>query len=811
MNSLSNLSRKNLKVNKLKNVLVIIAIMLSTCLITTIGILSYSIQQMQIKQIVAQTGDLHVEYENVSAKQVEMLKNNKKLTSVNEYIGLGFNSKYIPYSIEMCYVDKSTGDTTDYFRLKEGNWPEKENDIAVPKWMLEKMGVKAKIGEKVNLSYSQEMKKYKYEGKGEFVLCGILEDSELMRTELYKAIAVVSKDYILKNVKPEYRFNQVTAKVKGRNISNTAYEVGHSVGLSDKNISVNKMYINALGLSKDVLIPAGIAGVVVVLATVLVIYNIFYISIKERITQFGLLSALGATKKQIRRLIFREGLMLSIIGIPGGIILGHLLSLFIIPLIPLNVKLTLETSPYIVVLSAFVSLVTVAMSLRKPSKVAAKVSPIEAIRYSGVELNSRKKERKSKGIITLRRLAYLNLWRSKKRTITTIVSMSLTGILFIVFFSMFSSMKNNPDNYITSDFELTSSRLTLHGRDDGSDPLNKDVLSKVKAIKGIEKINILKHKELFTADKRIVNKVNNEVKSDDMKNFSEINCDFFGFDDSILEELKKNLLQGEISKENLKNKDEVVMVNYNKDNHTTGNPLKVGDKVILEDKNESNSIKREFTIAAIVSYNTRWLGYTAVGPQFITHEAAYSKVLNDNRIGKICIDINNESYKSIKKSLESISKGNDNAIFFDRKEYKQKQDLEYKGMGLAAVSLISIIGLIGILNSINTMFTSIMARKKEFGMMEAVGLSSTQLRKLLQIEGLYYSGISIIVSVILGISLSYVLYLNMEFAKSSGYKLPFIPIILVIMASICIQGVITYIGERSLRKESVIDRVRYNE
>jgi putative ABC transport system permease protein len=811
VNSLSNLSRKNLKVNKFKNILVVIAIMLSTCLITTIGILSNSIQQMEIREIVSQTGDLHVEYENVSENQVEMLKNNKKLRSVDEYIGLGFNEQYKPYSIEMCYVDKSTGDTTDYFKLKEGRWPEKEKEIAMPKWMLEKMGVKPQIGEKVTLSYSQDNKGYKYEGKGEFVVSGILDDGELIRTQIYKAIAVVSKDYIFKNVKPEYRFTQVSAKVKGRNISNTAYEVGRSVGINDKNINVNKMYINALGLSKDVLIPAGIAGLVVILATVLVIYNIFYISIKERITQFGMLSALGATRKQIKRVIFREGLMLSFIGIPGGIILGHLLSLFIIPLIPLNVKLTLETSPYIVLLSAFVSLITVIISLRKPSKIASKVSPIEAIRYSGVELNSKKKERKAKGAITLRRLAYLNLWRSKKRTVITIVSMSLTGILFIVFFSIFSSMRNGPDNYITSDFELTSSSLTLHGRDDGSDPLNKDVLSKVKAIKGIEKVNILKHKELFTADKRILNKVNNEVKSDDMKNFSEINCDFFGFDDSMLDELKKNLLQGEISKENLKNKDEVVMVNYNKDNHTNGNPLKVGDKVILEDRNENNSIKKEFNIAAIVSYNTRWLGYTAVGPQFITHEAAFSRMLKDIRIGKICIDVNGDSYSSVKTSLENISKANSNAVFFDRKEYKQKQDLQYKGMGLAGVSLISIIGLIGILNSINTMFTSIMTRKKEFGMMEAVGLSSTGLRKLLQIEGLYYSGISTIVSVILGVIVSYILYLNVDFMKSSGYKIPFISIILVTAAFICIQGVIIYMVERFLKKESVIDRIRYNE
>ncbi len=376
---------------------------------------------------------------------------------------------------------------------------------------------------------------------------------------------------------------------------------------------------------------------------------------------------------------------------------------------------------------------------------------------------------------------------------------------------MFSSMKNRQDTYVTSDFELTSANLSLHSRDDGSDPLNKDVLDKVKSMKEIKKVNILKHKELYTTDEKILNKFNKEAKGSDRESIPEINCNFFGFDDSMLDELKKNLLQGEISKENLKNKDEVVMVNYNGDNHNTGNPLKVGDKIILEDKNENNSIKREFTIAAIVSYNTRWLGYTAVGPQFITHEAAYSKVLKDSRIGKICIDINNESYKSVKKSLESISKENDNAIFFDRKDYKAKQDLELKGMGLACVSLISIIGLIGILNSVNTMFTSIMARKKEFGMMEAVGLSKTQLRKLLQIEGIYYSGISIVLSVILGISLSYVLYLNMDFAKSSGYKIPLIPIILITAAFICIQGIITYMIERFLRKESIIDRVRYNE
>ncbi len=811
MNSLSNLSRKNLKINKFKNILVVIAIMLSTCLITTIGILSYSIQQMEIREIISQTGDCHVEYQNVSDKQVQMLKNNKKLISANEYIALGFNDQYKPYSIEMCYVDKSVGDTTDYFILKEGKWPEKEKDIAMPKWILEKMGVKPQIGEKVTLSYVYETKEYKYEGKSEFVVCGILDDGELLRTEGYHALAIVSKDYILKNVKSEYRFTQVFAKVKGRNISNTAYEVGHNVGLNDKDINVNKMYINALGLSKDVLIPAGIAALVVILATALVIYNIFYISIKERITQFGMLSALGATKKQIRKVVIKEGLILSTIGIPSGIILGHLLSLFIIPLISLNVTLTVKTSPYIVVLAALVSLFTVIISLRKPSKIASRISSIDAIRYTGVELNLKKKERKSKGSITLRRLAYLNLWRSKKRTIITIVSMSLTGILFILFFSLFSSIQNSPDIHITSDFELTSANLNIRDVDDGSDPLNKDILEKVKSINGVKKVNILKHKIIYTADEKILNKFNKELKGSDMETLTELNCNFFGFDDSMLDELKKNLLQGEISKENLKNKDEVVMVNYNKDNHTEGNPLKVGDKIVLQVRDKKSLIKKEFTIAAVVSYNTRWLGYTAIGPQFITHESAFSKVIQDNRIGKLCIDINEDSYNNVKLSLESISKSNSNALFFDRKEYKQKQDLELKGMELAGVSLISIIGLIGILNSINTMFTSIMARKKEFGMMEAVGLSNVQLKKLLQIEGTYYSGISIVISIIVGTLLSYVFYLEFNFMEGGKYQFPLKAIVLVTIVFTSIQLLITYLVEKALKKESIVDRIRYNE
>ncbi|WP_406541980.1 FtsX-like permease family protein [Clostridium ljungdahlii] len=135
------------------------------------------------------------------------------------------------------------------------------------------------------------------------------------------------------------------------------------------------------------------------------------------------------------------------------------------------------------------------------------------------------------------------------------------------------------------------------------------------------------------------------------------------------------------------------------------------------------------------------------------------------------------------------------------------------GMQIIAMSFIGIIALIGILNLINTMITSILTRKKEYGMLQAVGLSDRELRKMLQIEGIYYSLGSSLMSIIFGTSLGYLCF---KLFKRSGadyaeYKLPLGSILVLILAFAIITILITYLIENKLKKESIVDRIRYSE
>lgn len=806
MNSLSNLSRKNLKINRNKNILIIIAIVLSTCLITTISILTNSIRKMEIDTIVTQTGDAHVKYKNITDKQLKILKNNKKLSDVNEYIDLGVSYNYSPYVVDFFYVDKEAGKGSKYLKLKKGNFPKKDNEIAMPKWMVKEIGGKPIVGEKINLVYSHKEDGGLKEQKKSFILSGILDEGEYFRNEQYMSVAVVSKSYAQKYLKNEKAKRFATAKVKGRNIKENAYSIAHNIGLNHNDVNINTMYIKALGLDIKALIPAIIGGFVVILATVLVIYNIFYISIKGRIKQFGMLASLGATKKQIRKLIFKEGLFLSLIGIPLGIILGYLLSYGIVPLAPVEGNLKVESSYYTILISVLVSLLTVIMSLRKPSRIASKISPIEAIKYNTVQVNTKKKQRKSKDNMNLRRIAYFNLWRSKKRTITTIMSMALTGVLFIMFFSVFTGIKNRPDSYISSDFELSLGSLNPGSSDSYKDHLNKNLLNHIESLKGVRNIDTLKYNSVVFKNRK--KRKNNSKHEHAMS----VSSQFFGFDDSMLDDLKPYVLKGEILKERLKNKNEIIMIYRHGSKEEC--PYSIGDKVKLsffipKGNDKYKEVEREFTIGAIVSHNTRSIGFASSGGiEFISDESKFENI-GDNRVKKAYIDVDENNYNNLNNKLKNITTKNKSLKLFNKKEYKKKESLEIKGMEFMGVSLILIIGLIGTLNSINTMATNVMSRKKEFAMMEALGLTKVQIRKLLKIEGIYYSVISIIISSILGTILSY--FFSSEFGYNKYYQIPFGAMIIVSIAFIIIQLIITYVGEGMLKKDSIVDKIRYSE
>ena len=200
-------------------------------------------------------------------------------------------------------------------------------------------------------------------------------------------------------------------------------KIANDVGLDTINVAVNENYINALKPDMETIMGGVFVGLVIVLSSILVIYNIFYISIVTKVQEFGKLRAIGATKKQVKNIVFKEGFILAGIAIPIGIILGYVLANIIIKSF---MDIDVKSSRLPVILSVVViSFISVVLSLLKPMKVASKVSIVDAVRYTGNKI-SNKSKRKGYKNINLKRLSHANLERNKKRTYMTLASLILS-------------------------------------------------------------------------------------------------------------------------------------------------------------------------------------------------------------------------------------------------------------------------------------------------------------------------------------------------------------------------------------------------
>lgn len=774
MNAISNLSKKNLKVNKTKNILVIIAVVLSTCLITAVGILGYSIQKASVDRAIKNSGgNFHGIYNSINEKQFNILKNNRKIEIAGENIGfddITFSDKSYP-EIALAYFDSNAAKMSN-IKIESGKFPEKNNEIAMESWVIRKFNVKPKVGQSIHIKNK------------DFVLSAILKDNEANKEEHIHTVAIVSKKLVLKNIK-EPKIN-CYVRIKGVSESEVI-NIGREIGIDNKNINANDMYIKSLGIDANVIIPVVIVGIIVLLSAIMVIYNIFYVSVGQRIKQYGLLKSIGATKKQIRRNILQEGILLSLIGIPIGIILGHIISFAIVPLFSIK-NLSVKSSPYIILISIAVSLLTIVISLRKPGKFASKISPVEAMGYNSAKISSKRKERKSSKKVSVSKMAGLNLTRNKKRTIITILSLTMSGILLIIVCSILGSIdiKNLTKQDLKYEFLMRSSSE--------KDVLNSSLLKEIKRIDGVTDVNTDK-----TAYGTTENNYNGGV---------------YGYNDKILNCIKKYITNGEFSIEDLKTENKIILVCKENLKYK----YKVGDKVKLKvnkideySHKITKSTAKEFVISAISSKNFDGSGSND-DYSFIMHKDTFTREFNEKKESEFYITIDYSKINSVRKSIKQVLDDNSGITCISQSEMEDLAKKQYGGMEVAAASLVGIIALIGIVNLVNTMITSVFSRKKEFGMLQAVGLSDSQLRKMLQMEGIYYSGISIAASAILGTGIGYLCFkLFKKVATYAEYSIPIIPIVLFSLTIIVIQILLTFTVNKILKKESIVERIRYNE
>ncbi|HBY2895089.1 TPA: FtsX-like permease family protein [Clostridioides difficile] len=789
------IAKSNLKQNKSKSILIIITIILSTLMISSIGIYIVDAGAYQKENTIKYSGNYQGILANVDEKQADILSNHADVELTGEMNGVGVEKLEDDSNISLAYMNEDALKLNSFEFIK-GKLPSKENEIVLDSGALKALGYKNKdLGEKIKISYDDYKNDKKIEK--EFIISGILKTSEISEAGKYY-YAIISESY-MRNTR-DMSQEDFNIYVKFNDKSNLSIEqvkekldkIANDIGLDTINTAVNENYINALKPDMETIMGGVFVGLVIVLSSILVIYNIFYISIVTKVQEFGKLRAIGATKKQIKNIVFKEGFILAGIAIPIGIILGYVLANIIIKSF---MDIDVKSSRLPVILSVVViSFISVVLSLLKPMKVASKVSIVDAVRYTGNKI-SNKSKRKGYKNINLKRLSHANLERNKKRTYMTLASLILSGTIFITVSTALESFdaEKMAREHFPYDIEVRLSGYEMNSDKNPKDnlnilqmdnPLSKNFFNQIKNMEGIKRIESARSVKIGMEDYDV------EFKYDLLQSINE----------NDVKSLNKNIIDGKINLERLQTGDEIVITHVDTAKEMG---VKAGDKIRLTLYDGDKKIKKEFKVQAIA------MGVPSfgIGKDFIDRTLKYDST------SSLGIYTEEGKYQEIKDSIKKIAKNNGflETDFIDSRIESNKATISF--IKIMGYTLTGIIGVIGFMNLVNTMITSIVTRKKELGMLQAIGLTNKQLVKMLNSEAIYYTSGMMIGSILFGGILGYiaVIFLKKTGLSYATYSLPIVPILLMIVCILIAQFITTYLIGRSFNKESLIDRVRYSE
>ncbi|MCM1388528.1 MAG: ABC transporter permease [Bacillus sp. (in: Bacteria)] len=817
-NTISTLAVSRIKYNRSRTLLTAVSIALTTILLTAVATSALGLFHLN-KMQAQEESNIHATLRELDAKQVEMLKNHMdveaaEMTEIFATVEYDKMNGYLSYS-----ADIKEGIYHQYGNLLEGHAPERVDEICGSAAFFERMGVEPVIGNKITISFRPN-------GKGvietrEFTICGLLSQadmSDLHVSDSYISYgAYVSEALIEEFLTPEEREYRANIRVYGETELNyneiiaKVSQVAQDIGCKEDNVNPNKYYLSVMTDpgTETIGIAGGIALMVIVFSG-LVIYSIYYVSVITDVQEIGKLKALGATKKQVKRLLVQEGMRVAAFAIPAGIIVGFLLPYFIFPLIfKAAAKTALKGEPSgrvsmfslpLLLLVAAAVLFAVYLSLLKPVKMAAKISPIEAIRYQ--EGNSGKKIRKGKKEVNVFALSAANLVRNKKRTVVTMVTMGLSCVLFMSLACVLGSMReedmarrNIPAgdfrlslDYSANDKEYPENNLDMLQQ---QDIFGKELMENLENIDGVQKI-AKEHKALISSE------YPSELFEENRRTTMGV------MDEEKAKEYGKITERGEIDYDTMAAQCGAL---FTSDYYFDEYGFTIGDIIPLTVYDGDRQI--DFSVKIMATMDDGFLPFIMI-PQKVWDELG----MQFDSTTDLYISVDENKYDSVKESLQKIAEAGEHFIL-----YSMDEEMEFGKMSVALIKypmygILVMIAVIGFINLINTMITSIVTRKRELGILQAVGLSDRQLTRMLAGEGMVFTAGTLIIALVLGNLLGYLVFLwakDQGFMSISAYHYPLVETILLILALVLGQlGITAYISKR-VHKESLIDRIRSGE
>lgn len=882
--TIANISKKSLKANKTRNIIAILAIALTTILFTAL----FTIALTMVKSFEQQTfrqvgGDVHGTFKDVTEEEIQELIQDPMIKDygVRWMLGMPYDIPFNKAHVEVSYMDESCA--KGFFCTPEKGRLPKENtdEIACDTRILKLLGVEPEIGEKITLSYSLGFNSERKVVTDEFTLCGWWTYDEASMA----SHAIVPRSYAAE-VLQEYEYadsDSITGKwslniyLKNSShiekdmetiLDNHGYQTTDPQGENYIATGVNWAYMGAQ-LSNNMDASTMLALVAMLLLIVftgyLIIYNIFQISVSNDIRFYGLLKTIGTTAKQIQTIILHQALYLSIVGIPIGLICGYLLGNVLTPVIMSNMtyKHTEKTmNPWIFIGATLFSLITVFISCRKPGKVAGKVSPVEAVRYTentGIKKTIRKKKEKGSNLLSM---AFANLSRNKKKTVLVVLSLSLAVVLLqiTVIFTNGFDMDKYLRYWVVSDFIVANADYFQTGRlgfyeDSAVSEETIEIvgqnceITEAGRIYGntgsIQEVVTPEYyrkflKERFGYSKEATEQaLAREEQTEDGNIYTR--AQFYGMEKFPLDQL--NVIEGDLAPLYDPEQNAIAAVYNTNDYDEVTNDYqweKVGDEVriryvdeweyidtrtgepVLDLENaegryiQGRVVKSHevvYTVAACITVRTSMTYRYFGADEFILNSEVFKRDSNSASVLTYLFDTAEADVESTEQFLKDYTQNVDATLDYESKQEYVDEFNSLRSMFLVlGGALSSIIGFVGVLNFFNAVITSIMTRRREFAMLESIGMTGKQLNIMLIMEGLLYAVFAAVLSLVLGILGGPV----MNKAMSSmfwffSYCFTLVPILIVTPIFLLLGIIIPSVAYHTASKQTVVERLREAE
>ena len=891
MKVLNELSVKDLKLNKKRSIVIIIGIILSTALICAVAGLITSFQQTFIETAKNSKGNYHAIFYNVPKEELKYIEENRNVKDyyLSEEMGYSYipNAKATeekPYVNIIAMNEKFLNNMA--INIQSGRLPENDSEIAISTRINEKFKTNYKVGDTITLNVGElketsDNQKSNYYDESQIKepkqTDEIKQEEQTTENEIenttpktYKIVGIIERPSIA--IEP-YEVDWFTVITKMQNVNkkaniavlytnpfeykNNTEKINQMVkaqagteandynvvpGLNtayksykyDLKINTELLSYEGASLSDETLktiygLGAFIIGIVLV-SSVFVIRNGFAISITERLKQYGMLSSIGATKKQIKKSVYFEGFILGLIGIPLGILSGVFAIYVLVQVVNYILKdyvsrgtlLTYKMSWFAVIVSIIVSVITIWLSCRKSAKKASKITPIQAIR-SSEDVKLKNKKLKCPKIITKifktgGEIAYKNLKRSKKKYRTTVISIIVSVVIFIAISSFIQYGFKMSSAYYTE----MNSNYVVYTR---SDVLPEDTEGYAK-----EKETNLK----------MLTEISNlpDIGEFSINKYSELKMKY---DESILTEYGKAVKETYYTEdENGEKYDIINIVALSKNEYEKylkkigGNYETYKDGAILIDNN-INTIndgkrgqgnmytwKKGDTVTGKVNdkdYSVRIVAKTEELPMGIntTNNAYVFLIISEETMTQIgysnisLVAMSNDA-KKLDSEIEQYKKENnikDNQLStYNLDESAKAENAVVLVVSIFLYGFIAVITLIGITNIFNTITTNMNLRKKEFAMLKSIGMTKREFNRMIRLESIFYGVKSLIIGIPIGVLLSYGMYCMFKNSMEIQYVLPYKAITVAIIFVAIVIGIIMKYSMSKINKQNIIETIR---